>query len=74
MKYIITLLALSLFFSVRSKATIISRGGLRNDMGAFGGPFASIIPFTPSFTGIFSLPVRNEKASYIRTRLPDFFR
>lgn len=30
-----------------------SRGGLRNDMGAYGGPFASIIPFTPSYTGIF---------------------
>ena len=30
-----------------------SRGGLRNDMGAYGGHFASIIPFTPSFTGIF---------------------
>jgi len=38
-----------------------SRGGLRNDMGAYGGPYASIIPFTPSYTSIFSPPVKNEE-------------
>jgi hypothetical protein len=38
-----------------------SRGGLHNDMGAYGGPFASIIPFTPSYTSIFSPPVKNEE-------------
>jgi hypothetical protein len=38
-----------------------SRGGLRNDIGAYGGPYASVIPYTPTFTGIINPPATNEQ-------------